>query len=225
MEEINDVFWSIKGVRVYEDYFRTGIFEAEDFKRNYELIKNLSYNCQYLEFLNNSLNEEIHASLRVEFIKTFVIIGMSIIESYLYYLLKSLNLQKTTEYEEIGTFDSNQKQINNTIIKIESKVLKKLEKRKDSLMNLDFLLKKIEGKKLFGDDRNIYKQLNYLRKLRNKIHLYIVDEKLDHDYNNFKNNELDIMKNALRAILLSNKFLMKIDQKEQIFDFLFLGEC
>ena len=217
---MNNIFWSVKNVSVYENFFKSGITETNNFKRNYELIKNLSYNCQYLEFLYNSLEQEIHPSLKVEFIKTFVITGMSIVESYLHYLLKELNLQKTTLYEEVAIFDSNQKQIQNQNYKIETRIRKKLEKPKDSVMNLDYLLKKTESKKIFGENSEMYKQLNYLRKLRNKIHLFIVEEKLDHDFNNFTENEMEIMKNALRVILFSDNFTANKNVKIKVFDFI-----
>ena len=87
-------------------------------------------------------------------------------------------------------------------------------------MNFDSMLKKIEKKKLFGDDHSVYSELNRLRKLRNKIHLYVIEEKLDHDFNNFGANEVSLMKKSLNKILYSEKFKLRTKDKDVILDFL-----
>ena len=120
-----DIFWEIKGVNHYERLYDSGIVGNKSFNRNYELVKNLSYNTQYLEFLNKALKEEIHATLRIEFIKTFVIIGISIVESILYYFIKSEGLQKKDEFVEMVTITSNEKTVDETILKVETTIYKK----------------------------------------------------------------------------------------------------
>lgn len=214
------IFWNIKSVIVYEDFFNSGIIENSEFHNNYALVKNLSYNIQYLEFLDNTLKEEIHATLRMEFIKTYVIIGMSIIESVLYYFLKSNKLHKTNNYREITTLNTNDKKVGQTWLRAETKLFEKIDIPIEVEMNLDSMLKKAESHKILGNDNSIYIELNRLRKLRNKIHLYLIEQKLDTDWNNFQDNELNMIKSSLRKVIFSSVFNQEDQRKKELFDFL-----
>jgi len=220
MKELKDIFWDVKDLFHYETFFDSGIKANKQFQRTYDLVKNLSYNTQYIEFISKSLNREIHSVIKIELIKTFVITGMSIIESILYYVIKSKDLHKTDPYEEITVVNSNEKKVNGIYIKVETRLLKKLNENREVEMNLDSMLKKTETNKLLGDDISVYKQLNHLRKLRNKIHLYLIEENLDHDMNNFKDNELQLMKRSLLKVIYSDLFEINDDKKEELFDFL-----
>ena len=220
MTEEKDIFWDIKGVTSYEVFFDSGIKENSQFHRTYELVKNLSYNLKYLEFLSNSLKREMHKVIEMELIKTYVIIGMSVIESILYYALKSKNLHKTEPFEEITVMSSNQKKVNGVFIKVETRLLKKLKENKEVEMNLNSMLKKTENNKLLGDDHSIYKQLNNLRKLRNRIHLYNTEENLDHDWNSFRNKELVLIKKSLKKVLYSELFETTTEKRDELFEFI-----
>lgn len=215
-----EISWEIKGAHQYENLYKSGIVENKHFHRTYELIKNLTYNTQYLEFINNGLGQKIHATIKTELIKTFVITGMSIVESILYYFIKSEGMQKTVDFEEIATMGSNEKVVQGKTLKVETKIFQKIDTPLEIEMTLDSMLKKTEKKKLFGDDHSIYAELNRLRKLRNKIHLYYIEENLDHDWNNFNEKELRMMKKSLRKILFSDRFKDGSDLKEQLLDFL-----
>jgi hypothetical protein len=82
------------------------------------------------------------------------------------------------------------------------------------------MLQKTEASKLLGSDRDVYKKLNHLRNLRNKIHLYLIGENLDHDFNNFKPSEYELMKTAIKGVIFSELFKIPIERKEQLFDFI-----
>ena len=220
MNEETDIFWDVKGVVSYEVFFDSGIKENEMFHRTYELVKNLSYNVQYLEFINNVLKKEIHKVIEIELIKTFVITGMSIIESILYYAIKSENLHKTDPFEEITVINSNQKKVNGVFIKVETRLLKKLKENREVEMNLNSMLKKTEKHKLLGDDHSIYKELNHLRKLRNRIHLYVIEENLDHDFNCFGKSELKLIRKSLKKVLYSDLFESSIEKRNDLFEFI-----
>ena len=115
---------------------------------------------------------------------------------------------------------SNEKAVQGKTLKVETKIFQKIDPPIEVEMTLDSMLKKTEKKKLFGDDHSIYAELNRLRKLRNKIHLYYIEENLDHDWNNFNEKELRMMKKSLRKILFSDRFKDGSDLKEQLLDFL-----
>jgi hypothetical protein len=162
----------------------------------------------------------MHKVIEMELIKTYVIIGMSVIESILYYALKSKNLHKTEPFEEITVMSSNQKKVNGVFIKVETRLLKKLKENKEVEMNLNSMLKKTENNKLLGDDHSIYKQLNHLRKLRNRIHLYNTEENLDHDWNSFRKKELVLIKKSLRKVLYSELFETTTEKRDELFEFI-----
>jgi len=218
--EQKEIYWNIKDLYNYENFYNSGIFECANFPRTYELVKNLSYNTQYLEYLYKTLSKSLHVTIQTETIKTYVLTGMSIIESILYYAIKSNNLQKVNEFEEIIRLDSNIKKIKDSQIKVETVILKKLPYPKEKEMNLSFMLQKTESRKLLGNDLEVYKKLNFLRKLRNKIHLYLFVENLDHDYNNFNTREYDLMRSSLKVVLFSELFKMPSENREHIFDFI-----
>lgn len=220
MIENQDIFWDVKGVVGYEVFFDSGIKKNEMFRRTYELVKNLSYNIQYLEFINNVLKRDIHRVIETELIKTFVITGMSIVESILYYAIKSENLHKTDPFEEITIINSNEKKVNGVFIKVETRLLKKLKENREVEMNLNTMLKKTEKYKLLGDDHTIYKELNHLRKLRNRIHLYVIEENLDHDFNCFGKTELKLIRKSLKKVLCSDLFEYSTEKKDELFEFI-----
>lgn len=215
-----EITFSIKDVIKYEVFFDNLIVKNEHFNKHYALVKNLSYNMQYLEFLSISLKESIHATIRMEFYKTFVITGVSVIESILYYLLRSKNLHRTQNYKVLTKFTSNEREIDGIQTKIESTVLQKISTAIEEEMTLDSMLKKVESKHLLGTDHEIYKELNHLRKLRNKIHLYYIEAHLDTDWNNFSEREFNMIKKVLRTVLHSNIFLLEQEKKEILFSFL-----
>ena len=74
------------------------------------------------------------------------------------------------------------------------------------LMPLLRMIKRVEKKKLLGIDGKIYKNLNYLRKLRNKVHIHGVESRFDTDWNAFGDNEFQQSKNVLLAVLTSAQF-------------------
>lgn len=64
------------------------------------LRKNIAYNIQYLQFQSQLLDEfDVTQVILTQTWKMQIIVGTSIIESLLYYLLTSKNLHKTTQWE------------------------------------------------------------------------------------------------------------------------------
>src|SRR5690606_15609300 len=75
----------------YRIFFETGIKVNDAFPRIYEIISNLSYASQYLEYLTGKIREEGHSIVYTHLIKTYLITGMGVIESTIWYFLKSNN--------------------------------------------------------------------------------------------------------------------------------------
>lgn len=213
-------YTEIKIASQYANFFERLIKENSNFRKEYALTRNLSYNMQYLEYLSLRLRDDLHATIKMEFTKTFVITGMSIAESIFYYLIKARNLQRQNFFQLKAKVISNNKIVDGETLRIETTILKKLESPVEKEMSLDAMLKKVESKKLLGSDSQVYKELNHLRKLRNKIHLFAIEERLDTDWNNFGDREFELIKKALRAILYSEIFPENRAYKQKLFDFL-----
>ena len=86
-------------------------------------------------------------------------------------------------------------------------------------MTLDVMIKKAEKKKLLGNDHEIYKKLNHLRKVRNRIHLHAIDEDYDTDWFKINKDDVITIKVVLYSFMTSSFFKPSNDEK-QYFDFL-----
>ncbi|MCF7906602.1 hypothetical protein K9L04_01555 [Patescibacteria group bacterium] len=171
----------------------------------YSHNKNLSYNIQYLEFLDYTLNNtEITSVIYTQNIKTFIIISVSIIETILFNILKDKDLIKKTNLSLLKEINSNESYVFfKKRIKLRTQIFEVLKSYKEEEINLDKIIKISESKDIFNQGKNhfIYKELNYFRKLRNKIHLYLAKTKIETDYNSFFNENLIKTKNILLQIL------------------------
>jgi hypothetical protein len=212
--------WEIDYVDHFKSFFRLHIVNTEYFNNEYELINNLSYNFQYLQFLTNVLKkEELHEVIRRLNIKTYLIVSTSIIESILDYYLIKIGEYKTSEWVNHCSVPSDiyidrgktLKNIIITQIKTEPFLVK---------MRFDDVLKKIKDKKLLGDNNDLYISLNKIKKLRNKVHLNNIEADRDHDWNNFKEAEYYECSKCLRKILISNIFSVPREELISTFGFL-----
>jgi hypothetical protein len=60
---------------------------------------------------------------------------------------------------------------------------------------------------MLGDVRgDLYKEISYIRKLRNKIHIQGIQNSTDTDWWTFDNSELNLMKRVLYGVLTSPVF-------------------
>ena len=214
-------FWSPSPINNWRGLIATGISKDRLGEQHYSFISNLGYSLQYLEYLDHLLRKtQLHATIKSQTTKTFVIVSMAVIESILFYVLYSNSELPSDEWETIKRgltspeFSDGQKKK-----RILTTLQEKLEVPQPREMNLDQMIKRVEKKKLLGIDITIYKTLNYLRKLRNKIHIQGVASRFDTDWNTFSENEFQKSKNVLLALLTSEQFKAKGNAL-----LLFLGE-
>lgn len=222
VSEEKNIFWDVKNNGSYMVFCESHIVENHQFHRVYELNKNISYSIQYLEYLHNAIiSDRPHPVVYTGLVKSFIITGVGVIESFLYYFLKSKGLHKTKKDKLLSTHVSNYNKVEDGEIKIETKILKKLLQPEEEEMTLDAMLKKVENKKMLGEHSEIYKELNYLRRLRNKVHLHLIEKNLDTDWHNFGFKEVSILKRVLFDFFCSPLFSnYSIDQKRELYDFL-----
>ena len=176
------------------------------------LKSNLAYNLQYLEYIDFTLQDlRLTSVLWTISVKNFLIVGTSVIEALLYYVLRAKGLHRKNHWQLLRKVVTNEFAVNTDTCKIENHFFQKLPEPIEEEMNFDSMLKKVETKKLLGNDEPLYKKLNYLRKLRNRVHLQLLEKNLDTDWHNFNHKELQLMKHALYAVFSSALFSPTLD--------------
>lgn len=182
----------------------------------YALRKNIAYSLQYLEFLYRCITDlKMSEVIRKLNYKVFIMVGISILEALIHYLLIKRNYYPETDWELELISKGNSKRTGNKIIKIDSRIYKKLPSPVLKEISFNTMLDIAEKKKILGGNNNLYPRLNYLRKLRNKVHLYLIDNNLDHDLNKFNLNDMSAMAQVIHSTFTSGIF--KPSDKEKVY--------
>ena len=204
--------WYPQSVNVYKASIKIPNNTAE-YKR---MNSNFAYSMQYIEYLEKQLDElKLSDVLITMLYKSYIITGMGIIELLFVYLLKNNGLWNQTEWKEYAEFKANPKEINSEIIKVETKLYKKVPSY-DMRMDLDSMIKKVEKKHILTINHNIFPALKQLRELRNRVHLQLGEGAYDHDYNSIGFDEVQMMRRILYAILTAPE----ICNNENVFKFI-----
>jgi hypothetical protein len=170
------------------------------------LRKNISYNLQYLEYIQFQLKELKLPNVVVTMLfKSFIITGVSIIEAIFYHLLKSNGLWNQKEWEIEKIVASNPIQFLTETRKFETYIYKKIPKADDE-MNLDSIIKKIEHKELIDIPHEAFPYIRKLKRLRNKVHLQINEHPKDTDWFAFNYIDYLWMMYILHIIMTNSKF-------------------
>ena len=212
-QNIQCEFWSPSPIDKWRGFLSSGIRKEKLGSSHYSYISNISYSIQYLEFLNYQLKATaLHSTVKSQTIKTFVVVSMSVVEGILFYVLYSNSELPSEEWETIKKELKSSEFIDGERRKrILTTLQEKLEEPKTRTPTLDPMLKRVEKKKLLGIDTDIYKTLNHLRKLRNKVHIQDVTTRLDTDWNTFSEKEFAQSKSVLLSVLTSDQFKTRND--------------
>lgn len=198
--------WYPQPIYKYKDNLKI-ISNSSD---NERIICNYAYNMQYIEFLEKELSDlKLSTVILTMLYKTYIITAMGIIESLFSYLLKEKGYWKTSCWEEICTFQANEKEINNKKYMIKNILYKKSED-KNLRMDFDSMIKKVESKNLLNIEHDVFPALKQLRELRNRVHLHLGERYNDHDYNNFNWNEILLARKILYTIITCSEFCYDI---------------
>lgn len=190
------------------------------FSNVYALRHNIAYNLQHLEFLDRCIEDiKLTEALTKQIYKNFVVIGCSIIESLLTFLLIRSGNYKETEWELVCKVTGQEQDIDGVRKRIDCHIYKKLDTKKREEMDFDAMLKKAESKKLLGSEHKIYSDLKYLRKLRNKVHLQAIKEPTDTDWNAFEYRHLCAMALVIHSVFTGPIFRPK-PQEKKYFEYL-----
>lgn len=172
---------------------------------------NISYNIQYLEYLRKTLNElNLTSVLQIQTIKSFIVISTSIIEAVFYLICCQENLRKKLDWREFKITKTQNIIIDTFLINSETKVFEKIENVVYEELTFTQMTQKIENGKILDIDNQFFKDLNHLRKLRNKIHLQENVKVAKTDYKTFWLPEYKLAKKNLK-LLLTNKIFGEYD--------------
>jgi len=89
-------------------------------------------------------------------------------------------------------------------------------------MSFDKMCQRVESKKLvaLGNDE-FFKNLPYLRQIRNRVHVHIVKDDTDTDYLKIQEKEYNLARKVLFTLLTSELFP---NVREDLFDYLKVDE-
>ena len=212
--------WYPVSINRLDSFLNRVVYMGRGYRNVYALRKNLAYNLQYLEYLNRTaVDLNLTEVIYTQTWKTFIIVGCGIVESLLYFILVAKDLHSKTDLEFMADISSNPIRLDGELRVIKSKVFKKLSHSRPEQMSFDSMLKKAESKKLLGSDHELYVKLNYLRNLRNKVHLQEISHEFDTDWNSFNWNSVCAMASVLHAIFTS-KIFSPTEEEMEYFSYL-----
>lgn len=218
--QLECLYHNPESVGSYENYFRQCLTDDSVFQSKHAYFKNVGYSLQYLEYLERFLEVDvIHASVRRLTQKTFITVGMSVIEAILWYVVKANDAGKVEEWEVERTQVTNQYSESGITKKMTVIVERLREVPKPVDMNLDWLCKRAEKRSLLGVDSKVYAKLNWLRQLRNRIHIHVTEHDQDTDWWKIGSAEVAEMKSVLHAVVCCDLF-KNSEAKQSLFDFL-----
>jgi hypothetical protein len=215
-------FYSPHGIDAIHAFLRRGMPMADNpLEYDKAYVRNIGYNLQYLEYLSHTIDEHLggteplHVTVLTLTYKTFVITGMGIVEAILWYLLKRADQHSRNEWGTVSE-TTNEFTENGREFMIVTTIRRKLDAPQDVEMSLDHMTRRVEKKKLLGVDGQVYKDLNHLRKLRNRVHIHDVQHDKDTDWWKFSNKDVKLMKGVLNSILRSELFKPEDDYEDML---------
>lgn len=211
LEKNNDVKyddrWHPTFVSCFESDLRCGSFH----RMGKELRKNIAYSLQYLQYIQLQMEEvHLHEIIATHLLKTYIITAMGIIEGVFFHLLKTNEYQKKTDWATQG------KPIHTNTFKeqeVEKKYIitteYKLKTSQDVQMDFEYLINKVQEKKLVSLTYKAFPHIKALKRLRNKVHLHVVKHENDTDYMEIGFYDYILVRYILFLILTDKTFSPK----------------
>jgi len=212
---VGDKRWYPTSVSRLDELLKTRIYRSTHIPNGYAIRKNLCYGIQYLQYVVASLEQlSLSEVLLTQSYKTFIVTGIGIIEGILFYLVKEGNHQRTSEWEVIKESTSGPFTEGVATLRVDTTILRKRAAPVDDDLPFERILRITEQKQLFGTKSQFYAQAHHLRKLRNKVHLFVTANELDTDWNAFAFKDFELMKSLLLEIFTSGLFVPSPEQKK-----------
>ena len=207
--------WYPVSISRLESHITKVVYGGQGYDHSYALRKNLAYNLQYMEFQDRILQDiKLSSVLYTQTIKTMVLVGSGIVESVLNYLLIVNDVHSTTEWKEKTLFKGNEKKVDGKYVRLDSVLYEKLANPQMKQMTFDTMIKCARSNNILGSRAAIYQKLNALRRLRNKIHLQLINDPTDTDWNSFNASDLSDVCKVVYAIFTSSLFSPDLDERK-----------
>lgn len=165
------------------------------------IISNIGYNLQYIEYLKKTLKElNLSEVLQIQTFKSLIVIGASVVEAICFLIYTNEGLGNDDNWIEFQTIGKSNFNLEGETFKSETKIYKKVNHPIPSNTSFKTLIRKIEKKKILDQETQFFKDVNHLRRLRNKIHLQ--DTSIGStDYHSFWTEEYQLVMKILKLIL------------------------
>jgi hypothetical protein len=148
--------------------------------------------------------------------------ALGIIESLFFYLLKSSNMYKKKLWQCIDKEHETTAFVDNGITKkLVITTIEKLPSPVDDQMDFDAMINKVQSKKLLSLDMAAFPCLRSLKKIRNKVHLHIIQSKQDADYNSICKYDFYMTRYILYLILTDK--MLGLDKLPASYEFIKLS--
>lgn len=188
-------FFCPKAVDDYHGYLERAVPTAYPLKNKRAYVRNMAYALQYLEYLDDLLKHRpLHSVVRNHTHKSVVVTGCSFMECLLWMLLKGNGYQAKEEWEGDPERVGNEFVENGRTVRYVITRQLKAAAPMDVEMRFIEMCKRAERKKVLGSSPKVYEKLNYLRQLRNRVHIHLVKHDRDTDWWQFKSRDADTMK-------------------------------
>ncbi|MES9912832.1 MAG: hypothetical protein ABW126_10605 [Candidatus Sedimenticola sp. 4PFRAG1] len=190
------------------------VYSGRGYDHSYALRKNIAYNLQYIEFQDRVLQDiKLSSVLYTQTIKAMVLVGSGITESLLHFLLIVNDAHSTTEWKEKCKFKGNQKRLDGEYVRLDSILYEKLPNKELKHMTFDAMIKCARSNRILGGGPVIYQKLEALRRLRNKVHLQVINNPTDTDWNSFNASDLSDLCKVVYSIFTSSLFSPSSDER------------
>lgn len=210
--------WHPTPVSSFEYALSSGAF----YGMSREVRKNIAYALQYLQFLQLQFDEiHLHDIIATHIIKTYIITAMGIIEAVFHHLIVYNGYQKKEKWEDIAKpvhtnvfFEDGEKK--KYVISVE----KELTTPRNVQMDFEYLINKVQEKKLLSISSKAFPYIKSLKRIRNKVHLHLIRYDNDTDYMGITYYDYLLVRHILYIILCDKK----LDSKKNYFKFICLNQ-
>jgi hypothetical protein len=212
--------WYPVSVQKLDELFRDHIKRTPGVLNGYAIRKNVCYGIQYLQYLTATLEQlSLSGVLLTLTYKNFIVTGIGVVEAILFHELKKRGLHKTDQWELVKRSTSTEFNHGSEIFRNEIALWRKRDAPIDENLAFDRILRISEDKKVLGSSSKFYARMHHLRRLRNKVHLFVTAGDLDSDWNAFQFKDLELMKSLLHELLTGSLFAPSKEQRSY-FNFL-----
>ena len=159
--------WYPISIGCWDEVLNSFSYDGNQILPDKDIRKNIAYNLQYLEYLEQTIEElSLSAVLTKQTYKSYIIVAIGVVESLLFFLIV------VTGGNEKKFFD---------------------------------VLNRLRSKAFLRTDKPLYDDLQWFRKLRNKVHLHEFKDDFTTDYATFSDGEFNQMRKILYKLVTKRK--------------------